>query len=112
MKKRPSKKPNAAPRNLVTFELSPEAFEALERDAAQHGERSHHQRARAITLHYLANRDSIEQRALLGGIESKLMGVAELIRRNTYAVLVHAAKMDNEKAKVWIRESLYEPLEK
>lgn len=109
----PSKKtPNVVPRHLVTFELSHEAFEALARDAVQHGERSHHQRAREITLAYLANRDSVEMRALLAGIESKLLGVAELIRRDTYAVLVHAAKFDNEKAKVWIRECMYQPLEK
>lgn len=112
MKKLPKKKTAASPRNLVTFELSAEAFEALERDASRHGVRSHHQRAREILIDYLANRDNIELRAMLAGLESKVLGLAELVRRDTYAVLVHAAKMENDKAKAWIRESMYEPLEK
>ncbi len=113
MKKRPSKKAAASSgRHLVTFELSAEAFEALKRDASKHGVRSHHQRAREIMIDYLANRDTAELRAMLASIESKLLGVAELVRRDTYAVLVHAAKMENEKAKAWIREGMYEPLAK
>lgn len=113
MKKRASKKsPSSSSRHLVTFELSAEAFEALKRDASKHGVRSHHQRAREIMIDYLANRDAVELRAILGSIESKLLGVAELVRRDTYAVLVHAAKMENETAKAWIREGMYEPLEK
>ncbi|MBA3483214.1 MAG: hypothetical protein H0T51_15505 [Pirellulales bacterium] len=112
MKKALKNTPDAVRRNLVTFELSPEAFDALERDAKKHGVRSHHQRAREIMIDYLANRDSVELRAMLAALESKVMGVAELVRRDTYAVLVHAARMDNEKAKAWIREGMYEPVER
>jgi hypothetical protein len=113
MKKRPTKNAAASSeRHLVTFELSAEAFEALKRDASKHGVRSHHQRAREIMIDYLANRDTVELRAMLGAIEAKVLGVAELVRRDTYAVLVHAAKMENDTAKAWIRESMYEPLER
>ncbi len=112
MKKSAKKKAAAASRRLVTFELSQAAFDALQRDTTEHGLRSHHQRAREIVIGYLANRDNVELRAQLAALESKVLGVAELIRRDTYAVLVHAAKMDNEKAKAWIRESMYGPLEK
>ncbi len=111
MKKLAKKTRATSARHLVTFELSAEAFEALERDTSRHGVRSHHQRAREIMIDYLANRDSVEVPAMLAAVESKVLGLAELVRRDTYAVLVHAAKMNNEKAKAWIRESMYEPLE-
>jgi hypothetical protein len=113
MKKRAKKKSAAsAGGHLVTFRLSPEAFEALSRDAGGRPGVSHHQRAREIVLDYLTNRDTAELRSLLADLESKVLGVAELVRRDTYAVLVHAAKMENEKAKAWIRESMYDPLVK
>lgn len=102
----------AEPRPLVTFELSHTAFEALKMDAKKLDVRSHHQRAKQILTDYLFQRDTAELQGSLAILESKLMGVAELIRRDTYAVLVHAAKLDNEVAKAWIRDCMYEPLER
>lgn len=113
MKKRASKSNTASTgRHLVTFELSPEAFEALQRDAAKHAVRSHHQRAREITLDYLANRDEAELRTTLASIESDLLGLAGLMRRDAYAVLVHAAGWSEEKANKWIREHMRGPVAK
>lgn len=93
-------------RHLVTFELSADAFEALKRDAAKHAVPSHHQRAREIVLAYLANRDVAEIRTTLAGMEAKLLHVAKLVRRDCYAMLVNAAKMDSDKANAWIVKNM------
>lgn len=113
MKKRAKKSTTASTgRHLVTFELSADAFEALLRDAAKHAVPSHHQRAREITLDYLANRDVAELRTMLATIESEISGVAGLVRRDAYAVLVHAAGWNEEKANKWIREHMRGPVAK
>lgn len=93
-------------RNLVTFELSDDAFAALQRDTDKHNVSSHHLRAREIMLAYLANRDVAEIRTTLAGMEEKLLRVAKLVKKDCYAVLVHAAKMDSEKANAWIVKNM------
>lgn len=112
MKQSPKKKTASKDRLLVTFELSPEAFEALQREAGLRGSSSHHQRAKEIVIDYLSNRELMEMRTMLGELDESLNDVKELIRRNTYAVMVHASDMENEVAKTWIREHMSHPLER
>jgi hypothetical protein len=97
---------NSTGRNLVTFELSPEAFAALQRDATKHNVASNHQRAREIILDYLANRDVTELRTSLASIEAKLLNVATLVKKNSFAVLHYASKMDVDKANGWIKTNM------
>lgn len=90
----------------MTFELSDDAFAALQRDTDKHNVSSHHLRAREIMLAYLTNRDVAEIRTTLAGMEAKLLHVAKLVRRDCYAMLVNAAKMDSDKANAWIVKNM------
>lgn len=94
------------PRRIVTFELPTAVLKALQDDADLRGSASHHQRARDILIEHFANRELSELHERVAELDSSVAYLGELLRRNTYSVIVHAGKRTSKEANEWIREHM------
>jgi hypothetical protein len=93
-------------RRNVTCELPPAILTALHEETTARGGSSIHLRAREIIVDHFVNRELGELRERIAELDGNVAYLGELLRRNTYSVIVHAGKRTSQEANEWIREHM------